>query len=402
MENFMKTQNVLKNLLLCAALTAAPIFSSFAGEGGLSGGGGDLTESDKIISTNDLLDVAEKIAVMSLQSVHYHNSYPGKTYLGMDIEPAPKLKELFKKDLLAIYRDFTKVKFVRKQVGPCLATENRKVVEKDASANPVTKEICISLERLENKKLNLASIVALIAHEYSHIFGADENEARYIQNIIQNLEQYSLKDFDPGYLYPNFWRLNILFDDIQKAKESKNNFQFCAKLDQIKDTIEHWGGTSPFLINGLFTTRMSLRVELLIARICFRASGFYEATFNGKTKANLNKLYRNYFDEYDSESIGVTQEIWVNKSALATYVPIETDFTKPSSLKAVKQEIELIVDDLKNTAAIVKVLLGETISKHMKPGSSIPDGSRLLFAVPETFPMSAAEMTVPLWEENRK
>ncbi len=188
----MKTQNVLKNLLLCAALTAAPIFSSFAGEGGLSGGGGgtyrnkpaDLTDVRLAIaqlraSSDTLIERFFSANETTTNSVSVHN-YP----IYRDLVKAlgeNKLSERARKANANV-----KVKIVD---GTCA---NQKIGEVAVTSREIN-EICYStssiLKRLHSKGELDRKLVALHMHEILHVLGLNrdhENLAKKFQFFVES------------------------------------------------------------------------------------------------------------------------------------------------------------------------------------------------------------------------
>lgn len=160
-------------------LTAAPSFSQLKTPGGMSGGGGDVppfwsidygTFGDFIISSR-----AELIMFFNAQRKH-QMMYP-------------EFRKLYSSDrsIIDVIREIP-IYNNTDQYRPCV----------DASGNPVDASIysikvntvCISQSRLTSKISRhdgRNQILALLAHEYSHLIGFSEEEAKALQRQVLSL-----------------------------------------------------------------------------------------------------------------------------------------------------------------------------------------------------------------------
>lgn len=163
---------MIKIIALICALT---VQRSFAG--GISGGGGDLIPSEQVGS--QALD--EMINVARMQLVLYFN------YLDENRDRLPTAYEnLIGRDDDMLYK-VRRQKIYSNNKGPCLDING---VEVDGSIYPVNKTgICISTFNL-GKKLNKDNariqLLGLVAHEYSHLAGANEAQATEVQKDVLN------------------------------------------------------------------------------------------------------------------------------------------------------------------------------------------------------------------------
>lgn len=189
---------------------------SIVGGTGVDGGGGNLRKGLPL-SRNELESYLSnsnpnKYPTSVKKIIKYlfngaYNRYTGLLF-GYDPNNNPKkeliLRNLHRKlfeqpDGPTIYSVLNSATIVL-QDAPCLDVQTRKL--NDASANVRTNSICLSWNRLSGKLFtnNFESyIIPLIAHEYFHLIGANEEEAKNLEDVLKkraSFEKVSERIYD--------------------------------------------------------------------------------------------------------------------------------------------------------------------------------------------------------------
>jgi hypothetical protein len=184
------------NVFIFSLLLSLATSASWAVTGGNAGGGGNL-DTGEAITKDDLRQTLTQIQkpvvgffkFLSISSYNNRLGYLGtfgenRTDLGKKLYGGPKENAVMAK-VLATAPSIL-------DAGPCLDPEGN---PKEASALSNPDRICFSLELLSQRKdlrksnLNTA-LVALAGHEYSHLVGASEEEAYFLQKeILSNFSE---------------------------------------------------------------------------------------------------------------------------------------------------------------------------------------------------------------------
>jgi hypothetical protein len=172
---------MLKTLILLMSLMASAAFAGGAGDGG-----GDILPDDPAnpYQVQRWLDEAKLPVRLALNHLEYNllSFVKAKDLSGDMLEVYRKLFASKK----TIYQSLDEAIWVPLEKGGC---EDLGGNEHDASALKDAPRICFAMENLSHKlqmKSGRSKIVALIAHEVSHLSGTTEEEAVIVQKMIQN------------------------------------------------------------------------------------------------------------------------------------------------------------------------------------------------------------------------
>jgi hypothetical protein len=165
--------------IIAAVLTAC---STYAGEGGVSGGGGGVVQPQPV----DISRIEHLVDTSRLELFLFFNEVSHQERES----PQPRFSLLFNGER-TIFDVLKEATIEVKKDGPCIDPSRE---EKDGAA-PGTRpdSICISLFNLA-QKLNIdnyhAQTVALMGHEFAHLLGADETAAVSLQQMFLGLASY--------------------------------------------------------------------------------------------------------------------------------------------------------------------------------------------------------------------
>ncbi len=179
---------------------------------GVDGGGGNvrngppLTKRELEQYIKDPEPIGFNTPVQAVLKYIFNSTYSGHSGLLYGMESFPKYnvkslydrsdwwkslsrsthKKLFEReDGVSIYSVLKNAKIVLQEPA-CLDPYSKK--PNDASANIKTKTICLSWDRLDGKLFsnNFESyLIPLLAHEYSHLVGTNEQEAEALEDILK-------------------------------------------------------------------------------------------------------------------------------------------------------------------------------------------------------------------------
>lgn len=181
------------------------LFGSTAFAGGVSGGGGNSKPTNQINNLDFIVakSEAKKYAALYLNNLEEmriysalwpnHTDLPAKLYDGES----------------SVVQEIVNIPITVQEQGPCIDPVTRQEMDGSATLNPPV--ICISKPRLMEKLSQedvRNQIIALIVHEYSHLVGATEQEADFLQ-------RKALHDL----INAEFFNINNRF---KKAEESIN------------------------------------------------------------------------------------------------------------------------------------------------------------------------------------
>ena len=169
-------QFVQRTLLAATLFVSMTSSAAILHDGGMSGGGGDTTVANPA-GPNRITE----ILFSSRQSLYlYFNKLSAYPY---DMDPKIDAIKNKMQDVILSYRIYASIDGCQDKFGN----------DVDGSMySPNEKSICISLKNLGAKLAvdNAASqTIALVAHEYSHLLGYDEEDAVFVQNWV--LQSYS-------------------------------------------------------------------------------------------------------------------------------------------------------------------------------------------------------------------
>lgn len=165
-------------------LSEKPLASLLTMRGGMTGGGGDLLNPDPL--TPDQIE----------SHLRDLKSYLIAFFANLEIDYKEKSRSIYgpRRDKLLFDGDLTIVDYLRSykiylnKSGPC---RDRDGYEVDASIySPIENSICLSAKRLAPKlnQLNASFYLqSLIAHEFTHLVGFGEEDAKWIQLTMTSL-----------------------------------------------------------------------------------------------------------------------------------------------------------------------------------------------------------------------
>lgn len=222
-------------------------------EGGVATGGGNRLKNYEVGSERvaRMIENAKLPTSYALRSVEFTLYAFNIPTIGQDSNSDPdtiaRFQSLYAKlfgGKATIYEALQHAVLQPQLAGPCLDTEGKAV---DGSAKDAP-NICFSVERLASLDDDSAQreIIALVAHEVSHMLGTDEAEATMLQYMVRsNLSSAAIdkipdlvKNYtrDFGYAVSNAQVL------LKLANEGKNNFvckvtaNFQAELNTLLQT----------------------------------------------------------------------------------------------------------------------------------------------------------------------
>ena len=234
----MKNNSIFKKIL---AISTILIATNVAYSNGVESGGGGTTVA---VNTIHLLDLNRIIESSRAELILFFNSQSSQKIETMSFNNTPEYKKLIQspKSIFEIIEE-NPIYIARNPHFPCKDQNNNAV---DGSIySPKPNSICLSESRL-SLKLSLGTargqILALIAHEYSHLLGLSEEEATTLQSKIVPLIEQDSKDKIKlalntiKYSFGSLRGAFILYD-LDKNNPKSWNY-LCHKSEQISNYFE--------------------------------------------------------------------------------------------------------------------------------------------------------------------
>lgn len=270
-----------------------PDITKSIGGTGVDGGGGNLRDGDpltRMALESYLSNSQPQLYPTSVQKIlkylfnSAYNSYTGVLF-GYDPDNNPeaelKLRHLHRKlferaDRVTIYSVLKTAK-IHLQDSPCLDPQTQKL--NDASADVQSNTICLSWDRLSGKLFenNFESqILPLIAHEYFHLFGANEEEAKNLEDTLKK-------------------RVNF-----EKASQG---------IDDLQDHITHYTSSIPTALDDLRKTVLEGKAQ----NVCIKSFQLHSLLskasdlFGTDDFFPLNALENSRFDTFDRRLLNLTK-----------------------------------------------------------------------------------------------
>lgn len=236
---FQKLGSALALTMVVAGLAHAPNVSA-AGLGGVGDGGGNAIPEDAVSEglIQDWLSHAKEPTRYALHQL--------EMTLGMLRKD--KSQQVYQVDYNALYQKLFEGKktvyqaldeavFAPILVGGCEGIDTP--LDKDANSLKNAPNICFSLENLSYKLHEFSGkpqLIALIAHEVSHMVGATEDEAVMIQNMIQS--SVSSSAFDSASELGQSFRANLstAIDDAKTELGSPKKYCESVQFNAMTST----------------------------------------------------------------------------------------------------------------------------------------------------------------------
>lgn len=332
----MKTKS--KILILTSLIATSN--GAYAAQGGISGGGGGSLPADPASAQS----IRTEIKKSRLELYFFFN----KLNVDSDWQNSGWMQESLFSGTRTIWDALKTTKILINETGPCLADNGS---EWDGYApGPEPDSICISLKRLTGKLSTddyRAQVLGLIAHEMSHMTGANEDQAKEIQKkAVQVFKKNSNDDFSNLF----YIKLQLLYfdktflEDALLNNEWQNEKRFCEELESL---IKYRRGS---LANPHYTQKDALSIfNFDQMRRYHGVSAKAETLFYFsciQTKKSDTFWEIEYWDKFESlfkDSSEVTlpqaEEILIEKPARGPN-PTGYILRKPVSDEIVKQELE--------------------------------------------------------------
>ncbi len=233
-----KRKESLKLLFLVLLLVTSYVsisITSHAAEGGTHGGGGG-TINEELVDINFLSTEISQMKPFVEMAINYLDFLNYAMKVNPVPSPAARAAQQLKPHLSSMKSKVKSEGFFVLQHRACKDQMGRDV---DASvADPeYLDKVCISSKTLSTKLTYnnyFSGVVSLLMHEEAHLFGASEDQARAIQQVINMF----LKSGDRlGALLHRFINENDeLINDVKKliaSVETKNQPQICMELSTL-------------------------------------------------------------------------------------------------------------------------------------------------------------------------
>lgn len=342
-------------------LTSILLLSISAFTGVLNGGGGGLLPQDTI----SYYDLREIIIASRAELILFFNAQKGRTYKNGTLQ-SQEIKKLFD-GTTTIFDVIKKNKiYVAGDQRLSCKDENGNVVD-GSIVSPKPNSICISMAKIaEQVSLSNArpQVLALIAHEYSHLLGFNENEAEALQKQLLPLLELDSKD----HVYERLYDAKNGFQMLRGAiinytlypSGSKNWDYYCQLSEQLQKYFDRVLATRSMKEFSLFDDigrprfkSLYLKANALLKGTCSKSSYYpyrneiktvYDNIFQSQNMISA-QIYAQHFNDWAVDSkitfvrIQQLKDVESEIDDIQTYVELE--YTRINALVRLYGEYHL-------------------------------------------------------------
>lgn len=339
------------------SLLAKLLLSMSVSAGVLSGGGGSTVEVDTI----DFLSLQDIVAASRTELVLFLNAHQKMPKEPQSIQSLPEFAKLFPpapaSTILDVIKN-TEIFLNPDHYRPCKDTNQNPV---DASIySPKPNSICISRDRVAfklSKGEARPQILALIAHEYSHLMGLNEEEATNLQKAIYRIDNLDSIDHVSSRLH----EVKVALEKLRGAfinnesyiDEPKNWNYYC---DLFTKTVDYFDEANSFrkLENFSFGDKKDTSSDRAYN---IKNTALYYATCGLSDYKPRRQVYRAQYEKVFGLDKTISAEKWERVLSL---IPEVTDSSvqlrKVENLALVETEIADLVPYIEKQLSRMAVL----------------------------------------------
>lgn len=313
----------MKKILLFALTVLSMSAQAEILRGGISGGGGGtvIARPASPFLIKEILRDSRLALLMYFNQQTFLENHP---YADLFPVGEPSILDVIRKNKLSLVEDQA-----------CKDSEGRAV---DGSVfGAEENSICISVKNL-SEKLSAdqarAQTIGLVAHEYSHLVGFDEEKAQALQDRL--IELFSTVPSDRArdmlnLVAPqvNWAKVNVYFLGRMTGSQGRESVCHTLKESQFALTTamrNHYDSRFPFRVwtkeDSLRAAESYMRIGMLVYAKCAggRDGGtlrlVYDTEFNGQTELPLSHFHSVFGGAFEGK---------IRPDAMISYIPASTD-----------------------------------------------------------------------------
>lgn len=267
--------NPIRNLklTLISFFTILPLFASTAHAFGKAGPGGGNVIEENLADAGEIsgwLQAAKEPARLALNQYEFVLRSMDSAE-GVSPADSAKYKAIYQKlfgQERTVYQALDEAVFAPIPAGGCAGVDT--TVDTDANSLKDPPNVCFSLENLSAKfheKSGKPELIALVAHEVSHMVGATEDEAVLIQLMIQSMVSSAAFDLVAEVKSDFKQTLTDILDSTKELQRTHGAVQACTMLMAVQLQMGD-------VLNAFATNISSLGISVMQAK---ELGSFYAA-----------------------------------------------------------------------------------------------------------------------------
>jgi len=331
-----KMKKILMSLVICV-FGGTQVLS-----GGISSGGGNTLPENLVSKENvELLVNRSKLDLILLfKKFQWADGVVSIPENGLP-EPGEdfvRLNEIKKK----LLKQFYSTQFEVKMEGYCKDSDGNNVDGSVSESKP--NAVCISafsISKKLSKERARGEVLALIAHEVSHLVGADEEDAHEIQEEVLWLLKDTLDDSSAFLVVEAIGKVELFvksIDNLVYTLDSLRSADIKNKLKAVESELNEFNFIGISLPYEIFSEKEYLYNELHYHKLLFSSwysekmgrledGGRYDAMFNGNETVSYAQAYKfvtqieykNFYKNYKIKKINNRRDLKLELKELSLY-----------------------------------------------------------------------------------